>query len=190
MVLIVFSALPALSLYDILQDMKEARSAIIVMLVLLFIIVGVGVAISRISDKEKAEGVVKTSDERGFLERIFLGEEASDSEEDASDEVVGTNPNGSPSTDGDDDGKMIIINESSDTDAVSGTKGTTTLTLDAPTATVTPAQIKGAAVQPAPEQPASIPSTGSPTVVVLSSLAGMVGGLCLRFGGGRSSSRS
>ncbi len=53
--------------------MKEARNVIISVLVLLFILVGIGVAISRIADKEKAQKVVKTENQRGFIERIFLG---------------------------------------------------------------------------------------------------------------------
>lgn len=53
--------------------MKEARNVIISVLVLLFILVGIGVAISRIADKEKADKVVKTENQRGFIERIFLG---------------------------------------------------------------------------------------------------------------------
>lgn len=53
--------------------MKEARNVIISVLLLLFILVGVGVAISRIADKEKTDKVVKTDNQRGFIERIFLG---------------------------------------------------------------------------------------------------------------------
>lgn len=64
--------LPNMCLYDILQVMKEARNVIISVLLLLFILVGIGVAISRVATKEKETNTVKNDNQRGFVERIFF----------------------------------------------------------------------------------------------------------------------
>lgn len=147
--------------------MKEARSAIIIILILLFIIVGVGVAISRISNNEKAAGVTKTTEERGFLERIFL---SSDSEDDGTPSTVT-----SDTQEDTNDGKMIIVNESSDLTTFSYNNDT------ADTTPVTTTSDKGGAVMTdMTDVPATIPSTGSPTAVVFTSLAGLASGVYLR----------
>ena len=151
--------------------MKEARSVLMIILILLFMLVGVGVAISRIAKKEVAEGVVKTKEERGFLERIFLpGDDAQD---------IQVTPTPSENS-------MVIVNESSDSDTSvthETSTGSTIRTFSynnsvTGTPRVTRALQKGAPVMT--DVPTTIPSTGSPTVVVLSSLAGLAGGVYMR----------
>jgi hypothetical protein len=136
--------------------MKEARNAIIVILILLFIIAGIGVAISRVADREKAENVVKTEDQRGWLERIFLRSKS-------------TTTAKKPSTATETPSKMVITSESeSVTEDVSprnsgAVAGTTTYTTTSGTTTAT-----------------SIPATGAPIGVILTSLMGLAGGVYLR----------
>lgn len=167
----------------ILQDMKEARNVIIAMLILLFIIVGVGVAISRIADREKAEGIVKTEDERGFLERIFL---PLGDEDDIADSENADTPSNADDVTMTEDGKMVILNESDGDDSESmGTETPKLVFSQNATSGNTKGGVTGdtmgeTTTKGGMTQPEEIPSTGSPVAVVAASLAGLAGGLYLR----------
>lgn len=138
--------------------MSEARNAIIIILILLFIIAGVGVAISRVADKEKAAETIKTEDQRGWLERIFL------KSKDANPADTTSKP-----------GSMVITNESGSTVTMGSTGSNTSKSNTGTTAVVT--------AKPQPTYSAtatSIPATGAPVEVILISLTGLVGGMLLK----------
>lgn len=131
--------------------MKEARSAIIIILVLLFLLVGIGVAISRVSKREKTAETVKTEDQRGILDRLFLGSESSTS---------------TKTTETSNNGKMVIKSE----------------TVEKPT----PASPMEKTIYSPSEkvmttrQPQNIPATGTPSVVLITSLAGLASGFYIK----------
>lgn len=136
--------------------MKEARNAIIIILVLLFILAGVGVAISRISEKNKANNSVKTDQEKGILERIFF--------KDNNKPMAQVSPTPTP-------GGMVITSETESSTGNNGTVAGTQTQSGANTAPVTTYSDSGTQ---------SIPATGAPVEVIITSIMGLVGGAYLR----------
>lgn len=133
------------------RSMKEARSAIIITLILLFIIVGVGVAISRVAKKEVDTNTVKTEDQRGFLERVFL--KSKDTK--ITKKTTTT------------DKKMVITSESKDIVEDSSVSNNPGIYSQSESTELS-------------DNPGSIPATGTPTFVVLSSLAGLASGFYIK----------
>jgi hypothetical protein len=133
--------------------MKEARSAIIIILVLLFLLVGIGVAISRVAKREKAAEVVKTEDQRGILDRLFLGAEST-----TATKTTKTSNNG-----------KLIIKSESETVVEPTPASRTGKTIYAPSEKVVTTR-----------QPGNIPATGTPSVVLITSLAGLASGFYIK----------
>lgn len=153
--------------------MKEARNVLIVIAILLFVLIGTGVAISRIAQRSQndtetpnqEETTDNTENEGGFLSNLFFGSR----DEDESSE---TSENG-------DDDAMVIISDSDDVDTSDTPK---TLTGSTDTDVPTQGMTKGGVmknepvVTPTPIQQTKggqeIPATGTSTMyLVLASLA-------------------
>lgn len=158
--------------------MSEARNAIIVTLILLFILIGTGVAISRIVNREDT-GETQTA-EPSLIERIFSRDEEPEdtdvADADADGDSMLTPADGTLTQETDENGMVIITEDSEDVVVYDKTQPSTQLTNEKnlTTKSGTP-QTKGST-----PQTDAIPATGTPAAVLFVSLGSLASGLFLR----------
>lgn len=135
--------------------MEGFRKTIAVFLILLFIIIFVGVTLSKIAEKNK--GKKTTTEQQGALTRIFF--------------PIKNTPTPAMKFDDSKNNNTVVIKETG-----TPAQGNNRIT-PMPTMNI----VKGQPVYQNPSGPVSnIPSTGAPTEVILMALGGLASGLYLR----------